>query len=298
MTVENQGGSPQDESTPESVDSLRSMSDEELDQLTAEFDSRDVVEEEESTEDVEQEAEEPEPERPQPEETGEDVSQLKTKLKELEEKLSKRDQERTQRETHIQRLKTQLGEAKKQLTERRQQVEQYLEENQDSPREVAQATLALREIDAHLGQVTEKEADLVEEDRSRTLFEKHFNDTDTSFEDIASLVLERDNLPAEYVQEFRKNPFRFASGSELIQMGKRAQLEKLTDRMVPIMRALIAENRELKKGKETVVSRIEKELRRAPSIATQPSATRKKQVNRRDIASLTDAELDELEKNF
>ncbi len=254
-------------------------------------------EEEESDDEEDSEASD---DRPQPEGTDE-LSQLKARIAELETDRNRGLGEKQQREQFIQRLKTELGTAKKALTDRITEVENHLKEHEDSltPRQIVEAQIHLREVSEELGKVERREQDIEIGERSRGLYAKNFGEEPLAVDEIVSLVLERDKMPAQFIESFKQDPYTFSQPETLIQFAKRAKLQKVVDRLIPFTKDLIAKVRKLEGKPAETVKRINKELKKTPKISSVPKSSKKVNApSRKQVAEMSDAELEELKKSL
>lgn len=295
---------------PEGIDvdnEIHELSDEEIKQLIEKDIKSDSAEDgdenndETSNSDPEETPELGQPAAPAKEGTPESPGQpvdYKAAYEAAMNKMSELQKTSKQQESYIQDRNQELGELRKQLIIKATQVNSEIENDEiNNPREVVKKELILSQIANQVQAIDQERENLTQMQESRETLETYVKDYDI---DLMTESLSRDGISKEHLESFRQNPFGFARGDTLIQIAKRSIAENYLKQILPMVKSLVEENKKLKTGTSSTISKIEKTARKIPAMMSGKSggATNKVRPALLDstISDLSDAELERLLK--
>lgn len=244
---------------------------------------------------------EPEPELPQGQpkqeapkkQEGESIEERLAKLEAENAKLKSQNRDQS---SFIGRRATEIGELRAQLRQAHAQLEQRLTEEEDTlpPREVAKLQSQIEKIESRDRELEGEQA----LEQARATVKKFVQPWQDMNQDIAAVLLS-DGIPEEQVVEFVRNPYQYASGTEIVHLAQRAKATRIANE-------LIKQNQELraqlaaKNPKQNGTAKVVENLRTASQPGVNGVQSRRTQsnqpVSRNEIARLSDAELERLLK--
>lgn len=254
--------------------------------------------EESSDEEVVEEQVNGEPEGNKQEDSAEpessDETDYKSLYQDLKEKSERREAHLRQVELFSKRQSNQLGEARKQLKELIAQKTQGLDERMlENPRQAFKDQKEIDEAEEALAQLDEQEA---MQNHTMESFEIVANNIPKEEFDLPGMVqvLKAEGYPDDFLHVFEQNPFAVAHGETLVHLSKRTKAERMLSELVTYTKNLYGEYEKLKGKSNDVLKNIERVSKQTPSItSSNGGVSRNTKPSQRNIANLTDAELDE-----
>lgn len=199
----------------------------------------------------------------------------------------------------MKRRTSEIAALKKQLAEYAQANREGLDELYlESPSEAVERTLRAKQAEAQIAQLSQEEQQLVQSQQAQALLNHYVGPDGFDGEGIAQ-VLRDDGLPEDFVQRFVQNPYTAALPETLIHLAKRAKerrelvtVKSQAQELAMYVQRLMEEQ---KQAPNKVLSNIQNAMKAGPSISgTSGGVGGVRGVNQNDLASLSDAELNEL----
>ncbi len=202
-------------------------------------------------------------ENPEEEETpqkGLTEQQLKERNEALERDLA-------QREMFIKRRNQEIGEARKQIRALQENLKAlYAEKSIENPQEALEIQDQFNQAKQHLENLDKEEAVINKVHTNQRVMAQYVPAEDFN-PDLMAASLQRDGVPADFINQFKTNPFAYADTPvELIHLQKRAKAEHALLSVVKYARELEKENSKLRAKPAKVVQNIQKNLNRSPSL--------------------------------
>lgn len=224
----------------------------------------------------------------------------------VEQAVSKQDFEALKKqldgqELLIKRRTSELGELRNQFQQFIEQTQKTLDEKfYESPtqaladaRKIEMAQQKIKELDA-------EEQTLTNSHQAQVLLAHHVGPDGFDVEAISE-SLASDNLPREFIEAFKQNPFQSTLPETLIQLAKRAQAEKKVRQMEEALNQLVPYTQKLLEERKSlpqhVLKNVHSALRQSPQVTASAGGTGQVGGSRSvDPALMSDAELEEFLK--
>lgn len=292
MEVSEESGE-QESITSEDTETLRGLSDEELDNAMTE------PGEETEPEEAEPVAKAPEPRTPKPqqaEEPNEAAPQDERTVSREEHQRILRQLE--QAKLWAARRSNEIGELRKQIRARNEQLQSNLRDVMDEdPVAGARQLRQIERNEEHIAQLEQEETASQRVIESQQLFFNYVNPEDVDVEDMCE-SLKRDGIDPRFIEQFKSNPFNSAHGETLVHLAKRAFAEKLVIKAVEHIKKLQAQLDAAKKKPSQVLEGVNKALKQKPTVtASGGKSAAKESIRNSDLRSMSDAELEEILRN-
>lgn len=241
-------------------------------------------------------------EEAQPEEKKPEASRPPVKTQEdLEAENQALQRRLEQQELFIRRRSTEIGELRKQLKERNDGLKEDLDSKYigDTAQSVKVA-LEIEKNELRLADLENQQTDMERVHAAQKVFSMYVQPGEVSVDDMAACLV-NDGIAPEFVEQFKRDPYRSTTPETLVHVAKRAKAEKTLSQVVAFAKAQHQRIKELETGSsaESVVKRIERAAKQTSTVTASSGGSRggaKPSVSSADIASLSDAELNELLK--
>lgn len=211
-----------------------------------------------------------------------------------------------QKELFIQHRSNELGTVRRELAAARNQLATIRkgladglgDRYHEDPVKANEDRDKIKDIDAEIAALNEKEAQAIRIVESQTLFLRHVDTHKVSVDDVAE-VLRGEGVPENHIAAFKESPWTFTTPEALVQMGKRAmdrvEFKQADDDRRVLAKHVLYLNEEIKKLKGKpgqVLRQVQKHLNQPRSI-TPASSSNPKTVRDLDPTRMTTAQLDE-----
>lgn len=194
------------------------------------------------------------------------------------------------------RRTSEIGELKRQFREFIDTKSQNLDEKfLESP---TQALAQARQVEMAQQKLQELEAEeqgLINQHQAQVLLAHHVGPEGIDLEAVGE-VLAADGMPQEFIQTFVANPYQAALPETLIQLAKRAslqrqvkQMEEALSQLVPYTKKLLEERQ---KAPQDVLKNVQTALRQTPQVTGSAGGTGQISKKSVDFSKMSDAELE------
>lgn len=225
-------------------------------------------------------------------ENPEEIAKVRAKNEQLRAALDKQT-------LLVQRRATEIGELRKALRERIALEESKLNENfLDDPGSAIDKKLQIKEHERNINALDQEEDSLKRRHASASVVAGLIPPEEFDVDAMAR-SLARDGVDGHYIEAFKKDPFSTADGPFLVQIAKRAHVEKLLRDVVGYAKSLETKVTELKGKPGEVLRNVERAVSKPKAMSgASGGSTAKGLPSNLDVSRMSDAELDEFVKRY
>lgn len=267
------------------------------DDLNAFLDDNEYREGENVEESVEEESQPVDPSEQQKQEEVTPEVDVAAEQEKMQQNLERFRKQVEGQEILMQRQISKIAELKRQLIGMNQELLQNIGDKQlEDPRSAELDRMRLNQNQQQINALENEERMLAQRSNFMQAVTRYIPPTEMPQIDELCECLKADGLDDSQLVEFRKDPSRMPV-STFIQLQRRARAEKAFSKMIPTLKQLVEENKNLKaalkNGRRNVLNGVEKAARQTPSVTSaRPSSTDVPSFI--DVTKLSDAELEEL----
>lgn len=266
-----------------------------------EDDSEDSEEEQHADED--EEAEETEEGAQEEPATEESASVTRAEYEALKQQLDSSIQHSQNQAQFINERNLEIGKLRNEKRGLLSQLQQGQKDRwEENPAEAHKVEKAIEQITGEIQQLDKQENYNNHVHKSLEIIQKNVEVDKIDTEELSFMLTQADGLPHQYVKQFCADPIAQADPLTLVQMFKRAQEMGVTRKLAKAYQDLKAKYDKAVNEKDTPLKTVSKVLRtntgaKIPGKSLSSKKRSSVDISARDLANLSDNELDELLRN-